>query len=91
MTTQNVNNSTKIKSTNCWVLKAQSLLEKANGDKKQMEKAFTYIRDMLASSSLGKDFGETMQDYYDRTPFKKEFKEWSQQVWISKDYKLVKY
>lgn len=78
-------------SNNPRIIKAQYILECANGDKVKMGKAFLRVREMLASTVLGRGFNEDIEDYVRSNSGVSEFSEWSNGVVISNDYCLVDY
>lgn len=81
----------KINSDNKRIIKAQYILEQANGDKNKMLKATQRISGMLASICLGRDFNQSIEDYLSSNSELKEFKIWSEKVVISNNYHLVNY
>lgn len=67
----------------------RELLRKANGNKLEMQKVLNRISNYLASTIIGREFGETVEHYFDRKPRIKAIHDWTQKVTISKDYTIV--
>ena len=81
----------KIISDNTRIIKAQYILEQANGDKNKMIKAMQRVSEMIASICLGRNFNQSIEDYISSKPELQEFKNWSEKVVISSNYQLVNY
>ena len=67
----------------------KELLNKANGNKTEMQKAFDRITSYLASSVLGREFNETIESYLNRKPNIKEVHDWSKKVVISQKFTII--
>lgn len=66
-------------------------LEQANGNKSDMMNVISDIKMALASHVLGRKFGEDPEEFLNRKPELKAFKEWTKSIELDKNYNLIKY